>query len=472
MDGRPIRVRIAPSPTGLLHIGTARTALFNWLFARSNKGVFVLRSEDTDVERSKPEYEQDILQGLSWLGLEWDEGLQLDGTERGEYGPYRQSARTAIYRRYLENLLAEDKGYFCYCTSEELELERAAQEAEGRAPVYSGKCAHLAASPEGRAPQVVRMRMPARKVMFEDMVRGAVEFDTSLLGDIVIAKSLDEVLYNFAVVVDDYEMHISHVIRGEDHISNTPKQIVIGEALGMPLPQFAHLPLILNADRSKLSKRTNKVSATEYKESGYLPTAMVNFLALVGWHPSGDREIFQPDELIAEFQMARVQKSGAIFNQEKLDWLNREHLRMLSDAEFVEISLPFAPPGTSHELLSRLAPLAKQKIKTLAEFRSEFAFVFAIPEYEADLLIWKEGTRTSAMENLESVRNALLDGKEMQATLDELASGGQGKGPVFWPVRIALSGQRVSPGPQEIAPVLGVAECIKRINNAIVKLAG
>jgi glutamyl-tRNA synthetase len=471
MEERPIRVRIAPSPTGLLHIGTARTALFNWLFARKMGGTFVLRSEDTDKERSRAEYEQDILKGLSWLGLEWDEGPQLDGSEKGEFGPYRQSARTPIYRRYLEKILAEDKAYYCYCTPEELDAERAQLEAAGKAPIYSGKCRHLATPPEGKVPQVIRMRMPAQKVSFQDMVRGSVEFDLSLFGDIVIAKSLDEVLYNFAAVVDDFEMRISHVIRGEDHISNTPKQIAIAKALGVTSPYFAHLPLILNADRSKFSKRTNKVSASEYRQMGYLPSAIVNFLALIGWHPTGDKEVFTDKELISEFEMSRVQKSGAVFNPEKLDWLNREHLRLLSDAQFADVAQQFAPEGTSLEILQRLAPLAKQKLKTLASLEEEFNFVFMMPEYDADLLVWKEGTRESAKEVLEGVVTALQTNNDLSAILEDKANSGLGRGAVYWPVRIALSGKKISPGPQEIAPILGITECTARINNAIVKLS-
>jgi glutamyl-tRNA synthetase len=315
------------------------------------------------------------------------------------------------------------------------------------------------------------MRMPAQKVSFQDMVRGSVEFDLSLFGDIVIAKSLDEVLYNFAAVVDDFEMRISHVIRGEDHISNTPKQIAIAKALGVTSPYFAHLPLILNADRSKFSKRTNKVSASEYRQMGYLPSAIVNFLALIGWHPTGDKEVFTDKELISEFEMSRVQKSGAVFNPEKLDWLNREHLRLLSDAQFADVAQQFAPEGTSLEILQRLAPLAKQKLKTLASLEEEFNFVFMMPEYDADLLVWKEGTRESAKEVLEGVVTALQTNNDLSAILEDKANSGLGRGAVYWPVRIALSGKKISPGPQEIAPILGITECTARINNAIVKLS-
>jgi len=466
MEDSPIRVRIAPSPTGLLHIGTARAALFNWLFARKYGGAFVLRSEDTDRQRSLPEFEQDILNGLLWLGITWDEGPMPDGSEKGSYGPYRQSQRLAIYQKYIDKMLAENKAYYCYCTQEELEAERKAQEEQGLPIRYSGKCAHLDAAPKGRLPQVIRMRTPLEKVSFKDLVRGTVEFDLSLFGDLVIAKSREEVLYNFAVVVDDYEMKISHVIRGEDHISNTPKQIALAKLLGLPSPKFAHLPLILNQDRSKLSKRTNKVSATEYRAAGYLPSAMVNFLALLGWHPSGNKEVFTVDELIHEFDISRVQKGGAVFNQEKLDWLNREHLRLLTDEQFASLAQDFAPAGTDIQTLIALAPLAKQKLKTLGGITSEFQFIFSLPRYDAQMLVWKDGSVEDTIRILRQVLEKLEAGLPL-ADILEYESKERGRGAVYWPVRVALTGMKVSPSPQEVAPILGNDECKKRIKYAI-----
>ena len=319
---------MAPSPTGPLHIGTARTTLFNWLFARGRDGTFILRIEDTDKERSKKEYEEELVEGLKWLGIEWDEFA-------------RQSERTDLYRKYLEKLLTSGDAYYCYCTKEELEGQRQAMLASGVPPKYSGHCRNLAKPPTGRKPEVIRFKVPEIKVEFKDMIRGKVAFDAALLGDQVIAKDLDTPLYNFAVVIDDNEMRITHVIRGEDHLSNTPKQILIFRALGFDEPIFAHIPLILNPDRSKMSKRFADTALTQYREAGYLPEAIVNFLALLGWHPKDDKEILSAEDLIAEFDLARVQKAGAIFNQEKLDWLNREHMKKMSDKELAAAARPF-----------------------------------------------------------------------------------------------------------------------------------
>ena len=333
-----IRCRLAPSPTGPLHLGTARTGLFNWLFARHCGGVFVLRIEDTDTGRSEDKYEKEIFTGLSWLGVSWEEGPD----KGGPYGPYRQSERTDIYKKYLKKLINENKAYFCYCTKEELDGERQAMLKSGVAPRYSGKCRDLKEPPTERKPQVIRFKTPPIVVEFNDIVRGAIKFDMALQGDIAIAKNTAEALYNFAAVVDDYEMKISHIIRGEDHIANTPKQILLHQALGFPVPEFAHLPLLLNPDKSKLSKRHAETSFLSYRESGYLPEALMNFMALLGWHPSqparhasigvtggkdsgkdslSEPEIFTAQELIEQFELARVQKAGAAVSEEKLNWI-------------------------------------------------------------------------------------------------------------------------------------------------------
>jgi len=337
-----VRVRIAPAQTGRLHIGTARTALFNYLFAKKYEGVFILRIEDTDPERSKPEYEKDILEGLKWLGIEWDEGPDIGGT----YGPYRQSERKEIYSNYLKKLLEENKAYYCFCSQEELEAQRQYQLSIGEAPRYSGKCANLSREivqkylAEKRS-SVIRFRVPIKKVEFEDLIRGHLEFDAGFLGDIVIAKDFSTPLYNFTCVIDDYEMRISHVIRGEDHISNTPKQILIQEALSFPSPKYAHLPLILGPDRAKLSKRHGAVSVSEYKRQGYLPETLINFMAFLGWNPGTEREIYSMASLIKEFALERIQKGGAIFNIKRLDFLNGFYIRGKSIERLTELCLPY-----------------------------------------------------------------------------------------------------------------------------------
>ena len=350
------RCRIAPSPTGPLHIGTARTALFNFLFARQHGGTFILRLEDTDQARSTLAYERDILDGLHWLGLEWDEGPEVAGQPaRGPYGPYRQSERTALYTAAIDRLLAADKAYPCFCSAEELAADREAQQAARQDPAYVGRCAGLteeereARRAEGR-PAVIRFRVGSERVEFDDLVRGHVSIDTSALGgDLVIARSDGSPLYHFVVVVDDIEMRISHVIRGEDHLSNTPKHVLLFRALGAEPPVFAHLPLILNPDRSKMSKRKSQTAIDAYRRQGYIREAIVNHLALLGWSSGSDEEVFSMEDLVARFDLGRVQPSGAIFDLARLDWLNGQWIRRLPADELTERALPFLADSLAAE---------------------------------------------------------------------------------------------------------------------------
>lgn len=480
---KPIRVRMAPSPTGSLHIGTARTALFNWLFAKRNGGTFVLRIEDTDKERSEKKYEIELFKGLAWLGFDWDEGPDVGGggqKEKGLLGPYRQSERTMIYKKYLEQLLASGDAYYCYCTKEDLETQRQGMLAQGLPPKYSGRCRALVASPEGKKPEVIRFKVPETKVEFTDLVRGKVVFDASLFGDIVIAKDLDTPLYNFAVVIDDELMGITHVIRGEDGLSNTPKQILMQKALGFDQPIYAHIPLILNADRSKMSKRFNDVALSSYRERGYLPEALVNFLALLGWHPTDNKEVLSFDELIAQFDIDRVQQAGAIFNEEKLDWLNREHMKLLPLAELVARAKPFFEKAgivvDDVALLEKVVKLQLSRAKTLGDFAEAGKFFFALPEYEPALLAWKEAPLAETKIALQEAHDALaaLSAEKFQrefflAALAPLTEK-QGRGPIFWPLRAALSGQSTSPDPMEIMETLGREESLRRIASALAKL--
>ncbi|MCX6765208.1 MAG: glutamate--tRNA ligase, partial [Candidatus Nealsonbacteria bacterium] len=326
--------RFAPSPTGLFHIGSARTALFNYLFARNKGGQFILRIEDTDKERSKPEFEKDIIDSLDWLGIKSDNG------------PIRQSERIEIYKKYLEKLLKDNKAYYCFCTPEELDAVRQDQSSRGVSPKYTGKCSNLSKEEteknlkDGKK-SVIRFRTPIRKVKFKDLVRGEIEFDGSLIGDFVIAKDLETPLYNFTVVVDDSEMAISHIIRGEDLLPNTPKQIFLEDALGFPQPQFAHLPLILGPDRSKLSKRHGATSVTEYRQKGYLPEVIVNFISFLGWNPGTDKEVYSLKELEQDFSLENISKGGAIFNVKRLDYLNGLYIRQKSLKELTELCIPF-----------------------------------------------------------------------------------------------------------------------------------
>lgn len=472
----PIRVRFAPSPTGPLSFGNVRTALFNWLFARRYGGEFVLRIEDTDKERSKKEFEDDLLTGLKWLGLNWDGEIEW------------QSQRTEIYKNYLKKLLQEKKAYYCFCSEEKLDAERQEQLTCGIAPKYSGTCADLSETiaeekiKKGES-AVIRFRMPAEIVVFNDLIRGKTSFDTGLFGDIVIAKGLEQALYNFAVVIDDFEMKISHVIRGEDHISNTPKQIMIQRSLGFSQPEYAHLPLILGPDRKKLSKRYLETSFNQYAADGYLPEAMMNFLILLGWHPAQDREVVTKEEMLKEFDLSRVQKGGAIFNLQKLDWLNAHYLRGLNDTELLERLKSFVPaewieenPPASGGRLARLAKIEKSRLKNLKEFGQENKFIFELPNYSTKLLFWKETPADKTRVTLETVLaltkswpDENFTDSEFQNKLNDIALK-NGRGETFWPLRAALSGQKNSPGPVEIMEILGKTESVSRIKKALGKL--
>ena len=358
-DSKKVRVRFAPSPTGLLHIGSARTALFNWLFARGNGGVYILRIEDTDKERSKKEHEEDILSGLKWLGLDHDEF-------------YRQSERGDVYRKYLEQLLEEGRAYYCFCSKEKLQVEREGMLAEGRAPKYSGTCRGISkleaqSKKDAGEESVIRLKIPETKISFKDIIRGEITFDGALMGDSVIAKDLDNPLYNFVVVIDDFLAEITHVIRGEDHISNTPRQIALMDALGFEKPKFAHLPIILNPDRSKMSKRFSDTALRDYIDKGYVKEAVINFISLLGWHPEGDREIVSIEDLIREFSLEKVQKSGAVFNQEKLDWLSNLYIRQMDNKTFTDMAKGFIPDNW--HLNEAIINSVKERINRFGELK-------------------------------------------------------------------------------------------------------
>ncbi|MGC8651022.1 MAG: glutamate--tRNA ligase [Minisyncoccia bacterium] len=482
------RVRLAPSPTGWFHIGTARTGLFNFLFARKNGGKFILRIEDTDKIRSKKIYEENIINGLRWLGLDWDEGPEKEG----DFGPYYQSQRTDIYKKYLKQLLDEGKAYYCFCTPEELEAQRANMISQGLAPKYSGKCRNLPASTvkqylDEKKPAVIRIKMPNTTISFDDLIRDKVEFDLNLIGDIVIAKSLEEPLYNFSVVIDDYLMQITHVIRGEDHISNTPKQIVIQEALGFPRPIYAHLPMILGSDRSKLSKRHGATSLTEYQKLGYLPEAINNFLALLGWHPYGDNEVMTLEELIDKFDLSRVQKGGAIFNLQKLDWFNAQYLKNIPFDQLFQYFLNYLKTFTPQINLSqfdeiRLKKILELEISRITKFSdlldsSDFFFQETL-HYPKELLSWKGEREEDIKQALNDALNIIQSIKEedfnqvniqtrFSNLIDSQSLYQENRGKILWPLRVALSGKKASAGPFEIAEILGKKETIRRVKKAI-----
>src|SRR3989344_8262088 len=454
MFGRKkIKVRLAPSPTGYMHVGTAQSALYNWLFAKKNGGEFLFRIEDTDIERSTKEYEQSILEALEWLELKWD----------GEV--VHQSKRRIHYRRALEKLITNKKAFWCNHTKEELEAERKEQEENKQPPRHICSCKsssafrrHYPASNPGQN-FILRLAVNEQKIAFNDVIRGPIEFEAGLLGDFSIAKSLDEPLYNFAVVVDDAEMGITHAIRGEDHISNTPKQILIYKALGLPLPIFAHLPLILAPDRSKLSKRHGGMAVADYKKD-YLPEALINFLG--GLSYTFSKEIISREEMVKEFDLTKVHKSGAVFDVKKLNWLNSQYIKKLPPKEFKNL--------TNLNISDAAAALITERLERLTDVQ-EFSYLWSEPQYGKELLKWKnsgfEQVKASLSRSLEVLKAAEMSREAILAGLEKLSVELGNKGLVFWPLRVALSGKEKSPDPIDIALALGKQETIKRIEKAI-----
>jgi glutamyl-tRNA synthetase len=481
-----IRVRLAPSPTGKFHIGTARTALFNYLFARKFEGKFILRIEDTDKERSSDDYTKDILDGLRWLGMQWDEGPEINGP----FEPYFQQEREGIYEQYTEQLLEQKKAYKCFCSSEELDKERKDQMARGEAPKYSGKCRHLSESElrdheAKNDPYVVRFVVEPQSVIVNDLIRGEVQFDADLMGDFVIVRSDGTPLFALTNAIDDSLMEISHVFRGEEHLPNAAKQILLCQALNMLPPQYGHFPLIFNADRTKMSKRKDPVSVSDdYKAKGYLPGALVNFIALLGWNPGTEREIFSLEDLIAEFQIERVGKSPSIFDPEKLLWMNGYYIRNSMVGEVAEMTKPFI---TDQEILKAAAKdpdfflkviaTVQDRMKTLFEAEGLIGFFYQEPEYKADILIAKKSTKERTALALKLAEQAITDLKSIAADESEVALRSAARnndlkdGELLWALRASLTGQEASPGAFEMLEVLGKAECLKRIATARKKLS-
>ncbi len=473
-----IRVRFAPSPTGPLHIGGARSALFNYLFAKQNKGEFILRIEDTDKERSELKWVPEIIDGLRWLGIEWSEGPDVGG----KFGPYKQSQKTEIYKKHLEKLLAEKKAYYCTCASEELEAKRQDQQSRGLAPKYDGKCRE-----KNHTEGVIRFIIHDKKIKFKDLIRNEVEFDMGLLGDVVIAKNLEYPLYHFVVVVDDFDMQISHVIRGEEHISNTPRQILLQDALNFPHLLYAHLPLMLNADKSKMSKRAGDVALSDYHKAGYLPEALINFLVLLGWNPGTEKEIFSLPELVKEFSLEKVQKAGAIFNVQRLDFINGLYIRQKSVEALTKLCLPYLPENAKDfpiKTLEKIVASCQSRLKKLSDITAMADFFFAEKlVFNKDILKWKEmgdsDIREALLLCLTAVRQATKwDSQELEKVLVKVAEYFntqknyplQNKGYLLWPLRVALSGREASAGPFEIADILGKEKTLQRIQEAIDKL--
>jgi len=490
------RVRIAPSPTGPLHIGTARTALFNYLFARHVGGTFILRLEDTDVARSTAEFEEDILEHLHWLGFEWDEGPAAGGLpERGAFGPYRQMARRDLYRAAAERLLEADRAYPCYCTAEELDAERRRLEAARLPPRYSDRCAALtpderaAFEAEGRRP-AIRFRIKPGVVAFDDLVRGHVEIDAAALGgDLVIVRADGTPLYHFGVVVDDAAMGITHVIRGEDHLSNTPKHILLFRALGYPVPIFAHLPLILNADRTKMSKRKSQTAVKDYIAEGFVREALVNYLALLGWSTGTEEEILSLDELVARFDTGSIQKGGAIFDRGRLEWLNGQWIRRLADDDLAARLEPFLAAETAAGRTDRtpsraeivaLLPMVRERLPVLGAIGDLVGFLYVedlVPD--PALLVPKRWDAATAHDGLAAARVAIEGAGAAGFTVAVLEPALRGladargwkAGDLFMAIRVAVSGRTATPPLFESMIALGRERTLARLARAADALA-
>lgn len=433
--------RFAPSPTGFLHAGNYRTALFAYIFARQNNGKFVLRIEDTDKERSKKEYEDNIIDSLDWLGLKYDAFC-------------RQSDRTHVYEKYIQKLLDSDMAYI----SKETPVEA------------------------GDRSEVIRFRNPNKKVIFDDLIRGPIEFDTTQFGDFIIARSITEPIFHLVVVIDDGEMGTTHIIRGEDHISNTSRHILLYEALGLPIPKYVHIPLLLATDRTKLSKRKGSLPITEYRSMGYLREAMINYLALLGWHPADNTEILSLDEIIKQFSFERVQKAAAIFDIEKLRWFNKQYIDRLSDTDFTERAKDFIPQwlSVSSVQFKSILPLLREKISILSEITDllkegeELAFIKEIKSFDPKLLLWKKNpNREVTMNHLKHLLSTIEKIDDNKFSIEYIKDSiwkyaeENGRGDVLWPLRFALTGQEKSPDPFTCLFILGKEQSIQRINAAI-----
>lgn len=480
---KPVRVRFAPSPTGSLHIGGARTALFNWLYARRHGGTFVLRIEDTDQERSTAASAAGILEGFRWLGIDWDEGPEVGGP----YGPYFQSERRDIYPKYAQQLIDAGHAYYCYCTPAELEARREEARKAGRPPRYDRRCAHLTAEQraafeaEGRR-KALRLRVPDGETVVQDHVRGRVVFNNAEIDDFVIIKSDGMPTYNFAVVVDDHLMGLTHIIRAEEHLSNTPKQVMIYNYLGWELPEFAHASMILAPDRSKLSKRHGAQSVQEFRDLGFLPEAIINYIAYLGWSPEGEHEIMPVSDMIAQFSLERITQTAAVYDIKKLTWMNGIYLRDGDLDRITDAVVPFmikagiiasAPVGADRDYLRQVVAVSRDRAKTLIELADVVSYFYQdVHEYD-EKGVRKHfanpatpGLLRQAIEALKATSDFSLAGTEAayRAVIERLGISG---GELIHPTRLAITGRTVGPGLFDIISLLGRERTIARIERAI-----
>lgn len=440
--GSEVVTRMAPSPTGKFHVGSARTALFSYLYAKNRGGKFILRIEDTDKERSKKEYEENILESFKWLGLDFD-------------GPYRQSDRTEIYKNHIKKLMDSGHAYL------------SVEVADEGLPAHAGQT--------GKRAEVIRFKNPNTKIKFQDEVLGEIEVDTTDLGDFVIAKDLDTPLYHLTVVVDDGLMKVSHVIRAQEHIANTPRQILILEALGFQRPIYAHIPLVLAPDKTKMSKRHGATALLDFRDMGYLPEAVINFLAFMGWNPGTEKEIFSLKELIKEFSLEKIQKGGAVFNIEKLNWYNREYIKKMPESELLKNIKQYL--DWPDEMIKKAVPTLIERMDKFNDLENdeEFGFYMNLPDYDPQNLVWKKSTPEKTKEYLNKILGLL--GSADFSSSDKIKekiwpfAEEAGRGDVLWPMRYALSGKDKSPDPFTLAYILGKEETLSRLDTAISKIS-
>lgn len=477
---KKIKTRFAPSPTGDLHIGGLRTALYNYLFAKKNKGEFVLRIEDTDQTRYQAGSVDVIFEGLKWAGIEYDNKKDI----------VFQSKRLKVYKKYAEQLVKDGHAYYCFCTPDRLEKMRTEQTAKKMAPKYDRQCLNLSKEEieqklKAGEPHVIRLKMPAGETKFTDLIRGEVKFNHQEIDDQVLIKSDGFPTYHLANVIDDHEMEITHVIRAEEWLSSTPKHLILYQMFGWAPPQFAHLSLILAPDKSKLSKRHGATSVMEFKKLGYLPAALINYIALLGWNPGTEQEIFSLKELEKEFSLDKVQKAGAIFDINKLDWMNGEYIRQMSLDELVDLCLPYIHENiktlkhkNNKNYIKNIIALEQERLKKLSDITEATAYFFTEPQYEKELLRWRKSDLKDAKEKLEFLAKELESVPEKnwtQSALEEfikelIASHKLETGNVLWPFRAALTGRDKSPSPFEVAEVLGKEESLKRIKKGSEKI--
>jgi len=474
-----VRVRFAPSPTGFLHIGNVRTALFNYLFAKNSKGQFILRIEDTDKERSKPEFINQIYEDLRWLGIEWDEGPDIGG----DSGPYLQSERATVHQEYVEKLLADGTAYYCYCSEEELDARRKEQLAAGESPRYDNRCRDLSDSAkavfeaQGIKPSV-RFRMPDEPVIVKDIIRGEVCFDVTLFGDFVIVRPDGSPTFHLAVCVDDGLMGITHVVRGEDHLSNTPRHVAIFKACGFTVPEFAHMPLTMGPGGEPLSKRFGAMSIAEYRKMGYLPESLVNYMALLGWSSGTDQELFTMQELQEKFTLKRVVRSAAIFDTVKMNWVAGEHIRKLTDAEYSKRGIQYilqekildkADFRIRPEWFEKVLLVFKNYISNYKELEKKITLFTEGIVFEDSEVLRSEGTQLVLTEFLEILNEIeKLDEENFNKVFKELSKKTKTKGKeLYVAVRLGVSGQEHGPDLKQIILLLGKNNCLKRVERAL-----